>query len=145
MLSEGQDPAAVVSKKAKKAVIIDAMEAAQVEEASTFEAIAREWHNTKGASKKGVPWTEHQAAKILRWLEKDVFPWIDKRPIAELTAPELLNVLRRIETRGVNSTAHDVLAILGRVYRNRAAVSEMFVWIALGLWRLCNRSTATAW
>ena len=117
LLSEGQDPAEVVSKKAKRAVIAEAMEIAHVEAASTFEAIAREWHNTKGVSKKGVPWTEHHAAKILRWLEKDVFPWIGKRPITEIAAPELLSVLRRIETRGVNSTAHDVLAILGRVYR----------------------------
>ena len=117
LLTEGKDPGETIAKKAKKAVRVEAQIEAQIDAASTFEAVARDWHSTKGVSKKGVPWTEHHSGKILRWLEKDIFPWIGKRSIADITAPELLAVLRRIETRGVNSTAHDVLAILGRVYR----------------------------
>lgn len=117
LLSDGIDPGEIIAKKAKKAVRVEAQIAAQIDADSMFEAIARDWHDTKGISKKGVPWTAHHSGKILRWLEKDIFPWIGKRSISDITAPELLTVLRRIETRGVNSTAHDVLAILGRVYR----------------------------
>lgn len=117
LLVAGTDPSEIVTKKAKKAVRVEAQIVAQIDAASTFEAVARDWHSTKGVSKKGVPWTAHHASKILRWLEKDIFPWVGKHLIADITAPELLTVLRKIETRGVNSTAHDVLAILGRVYR----------------------------
>lgn len=39
-------------------------------------------------------------------LENDVFPWIGGKPVAEITASEVLAVLRRIEGRGTLDTAH---------------------------------------
>ena len=68
---------------------------------NTFEAIAREWFGM--LSKQWVP---GHADKIIRRLELNVFPWIGMRPIKVITAPGLLAVLRRMETRGANETAH---------------------------------------
>jgi integrase len=67
------------------------------------EVIAREWHDKFKAN-----WTEGHALKILRALERDVFPWIGSRPIKAIKAPELLTVLRRVESRGVLEGAHRI-------------------------------------
>jgi integrase len=80
--------------------------------ANSFEAIAREWH-TKFAN----TWAPSHAARVLRLLERDVFPWVGHRPIAEITAPELLAVLRRIESRGALETAHRARIYAGLVFR----------------------------
>lgn len=77
---------------------------------NSFESIAREWHA------KFLPkWTEDHGARILIRLEQNIFPWIGKRPITEVTAPELLSALRRVESRGAIETAHRVLQICGQV------------------------------
>jgi integrase len=80
--------------------------------AETFEAIAREWHTRFAPS-----WAENHASRLLRRLEKDLFPWLGARPIAEVTAPELLTVLRRIESRGALETAHRAMQNCGQVFR----------------------------
>ncbi|HLF98149.1 MAG TPA: integrase arm-type DNA-binding domain-containing protein [Methylococcaceae bacterium] len=85
-IAQGIDPGA--QRKAVKTARAGAA-------ANSFEVIAREWHG-----KHKYKWTEGHAARILDRLEKDVFPWIGKRPAAEVTAPELLATLRRIEARG---------------------------------------------
>ncbi|CAG0946950.1 Prophage integrase IntS [Anaerolineae bacterium] len=92
-------------KKATKAAKADRA-------ANSFEVIAREWFENKSPS-----WKAGHADKIIRRLEKDVFPWIGGRPIAEITAPELLAVLRRIEARGVIETAHRAKESCGQVFR----------------------------
>lgn len=74
-------------------VICKAQKQAKVEETEAVKVIAREWHE-KFKSK----WTEGHALKILRGLELDVFPWIGTRPIKDTKAPELLTVLRRVES-----------------------------------------------
>ncbi len=61
------------------------------------------------------------ANRVRRKLERDVFPWIGSEPIAELKAPELLAVVRRIEERGTLKMAHDTLQICGRVWRYAVA------------------------
>jgi integrase len=92
---------------------------AKVEETETFEVIAREWHD-RFISK----WTESHANKTIRRLELDVFPWIGKRPIKDIEAPELLTVLRRIESRGVLDCAHRVRGICGLVFRYAVATGR---------------------
>lgn len=79
---------------------------------NSFEAIAREWH-AKFSSK----WTNEHGERILIRLEQNVFPWIGRRPIMEVTAPELLSALRRVESRGAIETAHRILQICGQVFR----------------------------
>lgn len=73
--------------------------AAKVERAAnSFEAIAREWF-----AKNRETWAVSHADKIIARLENDVFPWLGGKAIAEITAPDVLSVLRRIEGRGVDA------------------------------------------
>lgn len=60
----------------------------------SFEAVAREWIELKSPG-----WSPSHTNKTISILEKDVFPYIGSRPIAEITPPEILAVLRRIDTR----------------------------------------------
>ncbi|WPX99133.1 DUF4102 family integrase N-terminal domain protein [Candidatus Megaera polyxenophila] len=71
---------------------------------NSFKNITIEWHNNQ---KQG--WTERHAVYVLRRIEADVFPALASRPINEIKAPELLAVLRLIETRGAIDIAHRVL------------------------------------
>jgi integrase len=80
--------------------------------ANSFEVVAREWFE-----KQRPGWVRGHADKIIARLENDVFPWIGTRPIAEINAPELLTVIRRIEGRGVLETAHRALANCGQIFR----------------------------
>lgn len=89
-----------------------AMKAAQAEDVSSFEVIAREWF-----ARFEPTWAPGHSRTIMRRLERDAFPWIGKRPIAEITPPELLATIRRIESRGALETAHRVLQICGQVFR----------------------------
>ena len=59
-----------------------------------FEVVAREWYG-----KFAPVWFAGHADKILRRLERDVFPWLGKKPIGGITAPELPQALRRVENR----------------------------------------------
>lgn len=94
--------------------------AASVERAAnSFEVIAREWH-----TKFSPNWTADHAARILRRFEADVFPWIGGRPIADVNAPELLTVLRRIESRGALETAHRAHQNCGQVFRYAVATGR---------------------
>lgn len=102
LLANGIDPGAI--RKAQKQ--------AKVEETETVEVIAREWHE-----KFKSTWTEGHALKILRALERDVFPWIGTRPIKDIKAPELLTVLRRVESRGVLEGAHRVRGLCSQFFR----------------------------
>lgn len=87
--------------------------------AESFEAIAREWHE-----KFSPGWEASSAGRIIRRFERDVFPWLGKRPIAELRAPDLLTVLRRIESRGTQETAHRVKQNCGEVFRYAVATGR---------------------
>lgn len=79
---------------------------------NSFEVVAREWF-----AKFSRNWAPSHANKIIRRLERDLFPWIGGRPIAEITAPDLLAVLRRIEGRGAVETAHRAKQNAGQVFR----------------------------
>ena len=79
---------------------------------NTFKDIALEWHSSK--LKK---WSAGYASDILEAFNKDVFPYIGKKPIAEIKPLELLNVLRRIEGRGATEKAKKVRQRCGEVFR----------------------------
>lgn len=103
-LSTGIDPSS--KRKAEKASITTSSE-------GTFEAVAREWHNTIHIPKV----SEGHAARTLTRLEQDAFPYIGNTPIVEVTAPVLLAVLRRVESRGVGDTVHRIKQACGQVFR----------------------------
>ncbi len=110
LLARGIDPS--LHKKAAKAAYM-------AETASAYEIIAREWH-----AKNAPGWTESNAERVLARQEKDVFPFIGKRPIAQISAPELLTVLRKVEERGALDTAHRILQDSGRIFRYAIATAR---------------------
>ena len=79
--------------------------------ANTFELVAREFHKSKGDS-----WSIGYAAKWLRGLEKDLFPYVGPLALATITAPVLLDALRRVEKRGAIESAHTLRQTSGQVF-----------------------------
>lgn len=71
-----------------------------------------------------MSWVVAHADTVIGRLERDVFPWLGGRPIAEITAPELLTVLRRIESRGAIEVAHRVKQVCGQVMRYAVATGR---------------------
>ena len=86
---------------------------------STFEAVAREWHG-----KQKAVWVPAHAERVLRRLERYIFPNFGQRPIAEVEAPELLNALRVIESRGKDTTSHLARQYVGMVFRYGIATAR---------------------
>lgn len=103
LLASGIDPGA--AKQQQKRAVTAAGE-------NSFEAVAREWF-----SKHSPRWVASHSDKIMRRLERDVFPWIGAQPIGAVTAPDLLAALRRIESRGAIETAHRALQNCGQIFR----------------------------
>jgi integrase len=110
LLADGIDPS-----ENRKALKLAGAERA----ANSFEVVAREWF-----AKYAPTWVEHHGDRIIRRLERDAFPWIGGRPIADIKAPELLAVVRRIEDRGALETAHRALANCGQVFRYAIATGR---------------------
>ena len=110
LLANDTDPSLVmaVNKRAR-------LDGAQ----NTFEAVAREWY-----AKKLPTWAPTTAQKVIRQLEKDIFPWIGSRPIKDITAPELLAALRRMESRGALELAHRMREYCGMVFRYAVATGK---------------------
>lgn len=103
MLANDIDPG--IEKQNKK-------RARKLAASNTFEIIAREWFQ-----KNSTQWVESHGARILKRLEKDVFPYVGRKPITELTAPLILEVLQRIEDRGAIETAHRTHQNFGQIFR----------------------------
>ncbi|MBC8752138.1 MULTISPECIES: tyrosine-type recombinase/integrase [Paraburkholderia] len=102
-LAAGIDPSDV--KKADK-------RAARLNANNSFEGVARDWLEER---KSVVQIGQHE--KTLARLQNDVFPWLGKRPITEVDAPEILVVLKRIDSRGARYSAHRVRSEISRVFR----------------------------
>jgi integrase len=96
-----------------------AQKAALEQDGNGFEVVAREWHGKFSAT-----WSPSHAETTLRRMELDVFPIIGARPIAEIKAPELLAMLRRVESRGALETAHRVRTVCGQVFRYAVATGR---------------------
>ena len=108
LLKEGKDPSA---EKRKRPAVPDTK--------TTFESLAREWHNLNKDH-----WTTTHAYEVMHSLERDVFPKLGTRQITTITAPEVLEALRLIEARPAIETARRV----------RQRMSAVFVYaIASGL------------
>lgn len=103
LLAEGIDPS--TAKRAQKRALT-------VAAANTFEHLARELHGVKSGS-----WSPLYGKRWLERMEKDLFPFLGNRAIAEIKAPDLLSALTRIEKRGANETAHTLRQTAGQVFR----------------------------
>jgi len=83
-----------------------------VQDALTFEAVAREWHDRTNASH-----SEGHKARVIRDLERDAFPFLGDKPIVGITSHEILATVKMIEERGAPETGRRVLQIIGAVFR----------------------------
>ena len=110
LLSRNIDPA--LERRQRKIVAAGSI-------GNAFEDIAREWFQ-----KKSPGWVPKHSSKIIQRLDRDIFPWIGKRPIAELSAPEILSVLQRIEKRGAIETARRALGDISAIFRYSIAIGR---------------------
>jgi integrase len=108
LVAKGIDPAQ--ARRASK-------EDGQAED--TFEFVAQEWF-----AKFSPQWAYSHSSKIIRRLERDIFPWIGSRTIESIKAPELLKLFRRIEGRGALETAHRAKQNCGQVFRYAIATGR---------------------
>ena len=111
-----EDARKLLASKNDPGAVRKAQNQANTQKSETFETIAREWFQ-----KFSQRWKETHSSRIIRSLERDVFPWIGTQPIAEIKAPELLAVLRRVETRGTLDTVHRIRTICGQIFRYAVA------------------------
>jgi integrase len=103
LLDKNIDPSEA-RKKAKQKAIRDSQ--------NTFKAIALEWHEIKKPN-----WSESHAQNVLHRLKRDVFPYIGNSSIQKLDAPDILEMLRKIEKRGALDLAGRTRQICGQVFR----------------------------
>lgn len=111
MLAEGIDPG--VQRKAAAAVAVERA-------GNTFAAVADEL-----VAMRATKLAEGSAIRERRLLDSYLTPYIGARPIAEVTAPELLAALRRIEERGTVETAHRTRMLAGQVFKYASATGRV--------------------
>jgi len=98
-LANGGDPSQV--RKAEK-----------IEQLNTFGEVFEQWHKQRTTELDPT-----NAKGVRRRLEVDVLPYLKKRPIRDIKAPEILECLRKVETRGALETASRLLSWCGQVFR----------------------------
>lgn len=109
-IAGGIDPGA--QRKALKSSIAE-------RSANSFEVIAKEWlENRRDSISSG------QLIKIAAMFEKDVFPWMGGTPAAEVDAPLVLSVIKRIDQRGARYTAHRAKQRISQVMRYAIATGR---------------------
>jgi integrase len=87
--------------------------------ANSLEIVTREWYG-----KYSTTWNEAHGERIIRRFERDIFPWLGNKAISEITPPELLATIRKIEDRGALETAHRALGNVGQVLRYAIATGR---------------------
>ena len=110
LLAHGIDPSE--ARREERA----AQEAATI---NTFEAVAREWLGTWAADK-----AKSHSRNVKSRLENYAFPLIGARPVAEINVPEVLAVLRRLESMGFAESAHRVKTVISQVMRYAIATGR---------------------
>ena len=89
-------------------------------QSDSFGALAAEWLGQRRTTWSASHWT-----KIDAMLKRDLLPWLEARPIADITPPELLTVLRRIEARGAVDTTKRARIVAGQVFRFGVATGKV--------------------
>jgi integrase len=101
-VAAGKDPSEV-KREVKRLVIL--------KNENAFESVAREWFE-----KRKHEWADNSADTMLKRMERHIFPKLGQRPIADITAPDVLSMLRVIEKRGTLDTAQRVMQTCGQVF-----------------------------
>jgi integrase len=86
--------------------------AANISSATTFVAVAAEFY-----AQERDGWSDTYAQKWHRLVERDLSPWLGTLPLAGISAPMLLDALKRTERRGAIDTAHALRQYAGQVFR----------------------------
>ncbi|MCF8002654.1 MAG: tyrosine-type recombinase/integrase [Chromatiaceae bacterium] len=107
VLAEGRDPSN--ERQIKKANLAE----------DSFEAVARDW-----LSKRRSTWSAGYYKDTVARIENNLLPWLGARPINQITAPELLTCLRRIESRGAHDLSHRCHQLSGEVFRYAVAIGK---------------------
>uniref|UniRef100_D5X4J3 Integrase family protein n=1 Tax=Thiomonas intermedia (strain K12) TaxID=75379 RepID=D5X4J3_THIK1 len=110
-LLDGIDPS--IARKAKVTGVVAG------EVSDSFEIIAREWHAGRAPTLSG-----NTSKNILLRLQNNAFPYIGQKSVRELRAPDVLDVLRRIEERGLGETARRVHQLIAQVMRYAVATGR---------------------
>ena len=110
ILAAGNDPGEA-KKEVKRQAVLNAE--------NTFEAVAREW-----MGQRSHEWEDSSAENVRKRLERHIFPRLGSRPIAEITAPEILSVLRVIESAGALDTAQRAMQVCGQVFMYAIATAR---------------------
>lgn len=110
LLADGVDPSA--NRKALKAAKTE-------REGNTFEIIGREWFD-----KFSPEWAEGHKRGIRQRLERDIYPWLGSKPVAEIGAIEILSALKRVEGRGALETAHRERGYCDQIFRYAIATGR---------------------
>ncbi|CDW95062.1 MULTISPECIES: integrase arm-type DNA-binding domain-containing protein [unclassified Thiomonas] len=114
-LLDGIDPS--VARKAKVTGVVTGVVTGEVSD--SFEIIAREWHAGRAPTLSG-----NTSKNILLRLQNNAFPYIGQKSVRELRAPDVLDVLRRIEARGLGETARRVHQLIAQVMRYAVATGR---------------------
>lgn len=98
LLNEGTDPSCAKNKSPNDLV-------------RTFKQVGEDWYDNKISGM-----SDGHTVRVKRMLNKELYPYIGNRPVDEITTPELLEVLRKIEGRGVIDTAHRAKQTASQVF-----------------------------
>jgi len=109
--SDGRDP--VQARKVEKLK-------ASNPSGDTFRTVALEWYD-----KQAPHWSPAHAARSMRQLERDLFPWLGERKLKEVEPVELLATLRKVEERGAVETADRGLMLCRQIWRYGVATGRV--------------------
>jgi hypothetical protein len=101
LIANGADPASILKAQKEEKLVAE----------TTFEKVAREWF-----SKNEPVWSESHCKTVKSRLERDVYPVIGTRLIADITRCEVIALIRRVEARGVIETADRIKIFLVRFF-----------------------------
>jgi len=100
------------AKAALKEGVDPGVSLARPDAPTTFEPIARAWHANRAESLDAA-----HASRVIRRMERDAFPALGARPIDEINAPEILEVIRVVEARGALDISRRLKQGIGQVFR----------------------------
>lgn len=111
LVRAGKDPG-TEAEKAKHAIIAAA--------GATFKTIAEQW-----IADESPHWSEAHHQRVANRMKFDIYPAFGKLPIADITGPMVLRMLRKIEGRGSIETAKRVKGYIVAIFKR--AKSEHFI------------------
>ncbi len=114
-VAAGIDPS--VARKEKREtqlaeIVSERREASGLPAVDSFAHVALEWFNGRKHT-----WSDSHSSRTLAYIEKDLIPWLGRKPMTEIEAPALLECLRRVESRGATEAANRLRAVAGQIWR----------------------------